>query len=426
MTEPYITPVDANSDDISDSAIHEGNEQPKVTIKHFTFSDGTTIETEPNDVVVLVGPNNAGKSLALRELEAYVGETAEMKVITSAEVRTTGSKESFVEFINQNAQVLPNGPGRGMRIRGYGFSIGTSRQELGSMWPRSFAEFKPLFCSRILTESRIRDSDPTDAIDILTERPSNPIHLLDDDRVEERLSEYFRRAFGQDLILYRGGGRRSHLLVGERLAPIEGEDRISATYLERLSGSTVRLEEQGDGMRSFASVILHLLASRTPSILFLDEPEAFLHPPQARLLGEIIATDSSARAQLFVATHSPDVLHGLIGVAPEHLRVVRMQRDGAVNRVKELNKDTLKEISRNPLMKYSSVLSGVFHERVVICEADSDCMFYSSLLDIPEVHGNRYPDVLFIRANGKHPMPTLAKALVSLDVPVEVIVTWTS
>ena len=139
----------------------------------------------------------------------------------------------------------------------------------------------------------------------------------------------------------------------------------------------VPLNEQGDGMRSFASVVLHLLSPITFSILLLDEPEAFLHPPQARLLGEVIATEKSSRAQLFIATHSPDVLHGLINVAPEHLRVLRVQRDGNVNRIKELDKEHVKKISADPLMKYSSVMSGVFHERVIICEADADCMFYS-------------------------------------------------
>ena len=247
----------------------------------------------------------------------------------------------------------------------------------------------PLFCRRIPTESRITDSNPADAIDTLSETASHPIHLLYDDRVELRMSEHFRQAFGDDLILYRAGGSKCHLLVGNRLIPDEGEDRISASYCERLLASTVRLEDQGDGMRSFASVILHLLAPITPSILLLDEPEAFLHPPQARVLGEIIATEKSNRAQLFVATHSPDVLHGLIDVAPEHLRVLRIQRDGNVNRVKELDKDLVSKISADPLMKYSGVMSGVFHQRVVICEADSDCMFYSSILDVPEVHGSR-------------------------------------
>ena len=245
--------------------------------------------------------------------------------------------------------------------------------------------------------------------------------LYSDDQLEHKLSEHFRRAFGEDLIVYRAGGNQLPLFVGNSLVPKNGEDRISNSYLERLRASAKPLIEQGDGMRSFASVILHLLAPITPSILLLDEPEAFLHPPQARLLGEIIAREKSPRAQLFVATHSSDVLQGLINVAPDHLRVLRIQRDGDINRVKELNKELAKTISTDPLMKYSSVMSGVFHERVIICESDADCMFYSSLLDLPQIHGHRQPDVLFVHANGKHRIAALASALADLDVPTDII-----
>ena len=162
---------------------------------------------------------------------------------------------------------------------------------------------------------------------------------------------------------------------------------------------------------------------RQPSLsLLLDEPEAFLHPPQARLLGEIIATEKAPHAQLFLATHSPDVLQGLINVAPEHLRILRMQRDGDVNRIKELNKELVKKISYDPIMRYTSVLSGVFHERVIICEVRRRLhVLYSSILDLPDVHGDTHPDVLFVHANGKHRMATLAETLVALDVPVDIV-----
>ena len=174
-------------------------------------------------------------------------------------------------------------------------------------------------------------------------------------------------------------------------------------------------------MRSFASVILHLLAPISASVLLLDEPEAFLHPPQARFLGEIIATEKSSGAQLFVATHSPDVLQGLVNVASDRLRLVRMQRDGNVNRVKELDRKLVKKITSDPLMNYSSVMSGIFHERVIICESDGDCMFYSSVLDLDEVRGESQPDVLFVHASGKDRMATLAETLRALDVPVDVV-----
>lgn len=393
-----------------------------VRFKSLTFSDGTTVELDPNDVVVLVGPNNAGKSLALREIEGYVGGTPDAKVVVQASTDEVGDPDTFESFVRDNTRVESSNQGRNLNIQGFGISLGLSGADLASRWPSQIQPFRSLFCRRIGTETRITDSNPTGAIDILRESPSHPIHLLYNDQVESRISAYFRQAFTKDLILYRAGGSSSHLLVGERLTPKEGEDRISATYLERLSKSTEELQTQGDGMRSFASVILHLLAPLTPSVLILDEPEAFLHPPQARLLGHVIGNERSERAQLFVATHSPDVLEGLVNVAAGHLRVLRIQREGNVNRVDVLDQDHVKEISVDPFMKYSSVLSGVFHERVMVCEGDSDCVFYNSLLALPDVHGDFYPDVLFIQSGGKHRMANLGKAVVALGVRADLIV----
>ena len=392
---------------------------PSVTFKSITFSDGTSIELDPTDVVVLVGPNNAGKSLALRELDDYIGGNGETIVFKSLKLLKVGTSEDFEAFVRRHAQTKRQG--RSWSVSGYRLSVGVSDLNFKTFWPDNIHIFSSLFCLRVPTESRITDSDPVDAIDTLEEPASDPINMLLDAQLESKLSGYFRRAFDEDLILYRGGGKKLPLLVGDRLAPHQGEDRISTTYLKRLLASTVPLHKQGDGMRSYASVILHLLAPITPSILLLDEPEAFLHPPQARLLGEIIAAERPSRAQLVVATHSPDVLHGLINVASDRLRVLRIQRKDNVNIVKELDKKLVQEISVDPLMKYSSVMSGVFHERVIICEADADCMFYSSILDLSEVHGEHQPDILFVHANGKGRITALAKTLVALGVPVDVI-----
>ena len=305
---------------------------------------------------------------------------------------------------------------------GRGGFIWRTSEKPEERWPDHIKAFRPLFCMRIPSETRISDSDPVETIDIVEEPLDNPIHMLySDDDLERKISAYFRRAFGQDLVLDRGAGKIWPLRVGTRLSSDCGDNPFSTSFLSCQRDSTLPLSQQGDGMRSFASVVLHLLVPASPSILLLDEPEAFLHPPQARLLGEIIVAEKSPRAQLFLATHSPDVLQGLINVAPEHLRILRMQRDGDVNRIRELNKELVKKISYDPVMRYTSVLSGVFHERVIICEADADCMFYSSILDLPDVHGDTHPDVLFVHANGKHRMATLAETLVALDVPVDIV-----
>ena len=197
--------------------------------------------------------------------------------------------------------------------------------------------------------------------------------------------------------------------------------RTAMEFIEALLCSNVLLEAQGDGMRSFAAVTLHILAARTHSVQFLDEPEAFLHPPQARLLGRYIAESRTGTSQLFIATHSVDVLEGLIEGGSDKVRIVRLRRERDVNHIKELSKQQTKSVTQDTLARFSRVFDGVFFEHVIICEGDSDCMFYQSFLSLPSISGDRRPDVLFIHAAGKHRMAKLADTLRSLDVPVSVI-----
>ena len=397
-----------------------GTSDPAVTLQSITFSDGTTITLQPTDVVVLVGPNNAGKSAALRELENHVRSSYPGTIVTQVISRRAGTEEQLDEYLRRHTKETPQSGGT-MYV---GYHISIFRPHISSYWSNAngIQDLTPFFCQRLHTETRIIDSDPAPAIRVLDEPASHPIQMLySDDELENRINGYFEQAFGEDLIVYRLGGTEIPLLVGKNPSLQTGENRTSSSYCRRLTDSTTPLKQQGDGMRSFASVVLHLLAPVTPSILMLDEPEAFLHPPQARLLGELMAKERSSRSQLFVATHSVDVINGLLNVAPDNLRVLRMRRDGDVNHVKELDKERAKQINADPLMKYSSVMSGVFHERVIICEADSDCTFYSSLLNLRELHGDQQPDVLFVHANGKDRIGALVKTLTELDVPVDVI-----
>ena len=407
---------------LDDSGSSTESEIPSVTFESITFSDGTTIDLDPADIVVLVGPNNAGKSEVLRELDRVFVRNRQLTVLKSYKIQKVGTKESFEKLTRKHGQIKR---GKGSTtLSGYQWSVSLENQDIQQFWPDDIAPFKSMFCLKIPTETRITGSNPANAINFRDEPLQHPIHILiEDDKLEIEISKYFHRAFHDDLVLDHTPAKKISLLVGTRPIPDPktGEDRLSKTYRDRVYDLTTPLAQQGDGMRSFASVILHLLAPITASILLLDEPEAFLHPPQARLLGEIIATKKSSQAQLFVATHSPDVLQGLVNVASDRLRLVRIQREGNVNPVKELDKELVKKISSDPLMNYSSVMSGVFHQRVIICEGDSDCMFYSSILSLTNVHGESHPDVLFVHAGGKDRMAMLAETLRALGVPVDVV-----
>ena len=394
---------------------------PAVTFESITFSDGTRIDLQPTDVIVLVGPNNAGKSVALRQLQQHIEASSQQTVITGSTIRRVGSTDDVVTCLRNNTKERSAAAGPTF----VGYNIHMELKHVGSHWSRrnGIGALSPFFCRHLPTETRITDSNPASAIPTLDEPASHPIQMLYlDDDLEKRICGYFRQAFGEDLVVYRLGGSETPILVGNNPPLSPGENYTSSSYCGRLRKSTTPLKEQGDGMRSFASVVLHLLAPITPSILLLDEPEAFLHPAQAKLLGELIAKERSSGAQLFVATHSPDVINGLLNVAPDNLRILRMRREGNVNLVKELDRERAKSINTDPLLRYSAVMSGVFHERVIVCESDSDCTFYNAIVNLPEIHGDREPDVLCVHASGIDRIPTLVKTLRDLDVPVDVIV----
>src|ERR1700730_16172181 len=62
-----------------------------------------TLTLGDDDIVVLVGPNNAGKSAALRELEHYAGRTEQQKVITNVKLKQEGTAGTLRLWLEDNA-----------------------------------------------------------------------------------------------------------------------------------------------------------------------------------------------------------------------------------------------------------------------------------------------------------------------------------
>lgn len=340
-------------------------------------------------------------------------------VIHSAKVDQVGTGEQFVEFVKSRSRVEKQGSYYSLS----GYRYGYSTSNLEHFWHQNREPLIPFFANLISTEARITSSNPAASVSLLSTSPSHPIHILQlNDEIEAKISSIFRRAFGTDLIVHRGGGGEVPLFVGNKPEPGPGEDRVSLTYLRRLQDVAKPLQMQGDGMRSFATIALHVLANDNPSVVLIDEPEAFLHPPQARLIGELIARERDPSCQMFIATHSADILQGLLNGSDRKLRIVRIHRNGDINYVHELSRERTAEISRDPLIKYTSAFQGIFHRHVFICESDADCMFYSALLDLDQIRGETYPDALFTHAGGKHRISRVATALRALGVPVSAIV----
>ena len=179
--------------------------------------------------------------------------------------------------------------------------------------------------SELTTRVRLSDADPIRTFQAtLPFSADHPFqHMYQNDALEQKISIQFRRAFKEDLIIHKAAGETIPAYVGSRPALEVGEDRISRTYLDRIE-RLQRLETQGDGMKAFASLVGRVQTEGRP-ILLIDEPEAFLHPPQAKLVSQIIATESIC--QVFIATHSADVLQGIIQDHSPRVSVIRLSRN---------------------------------------------------------------------------------------------------
>lgn len=214
------------------------------------------------------------------------------------------------------------------------------------------------------------------------------------------------------------------LRAGHVLVDAPRVNALTAEYADAVRACPP-LDDQGDGLRSFAGLALIVMAL-SPSVLLLDEPESFLHPAQARAVGRWLAASARERGmQVIVATHDRDFLIGLLsGSNGEGLEILRLTRtkDGA--RARQLASADLNDYWTDPTLRYSNVLQGLFHERVVVCEGDRDCRFYGAAADELATSLNRQhvaDNTLFIPSSGTGGFAKLLDVLRDLGVKASVI-----
>ena len=394
---------------------------PTAHIARLTFSDDTSLALMPGETVLIVGPNNAGKSATLRAIRDKLNEPVSTSpVLRSVELTKNGTADEFMTWMESWAKRMPdNQQNPGFSAVGHTVHL----QQIQYNWSRSdhaLGEVARWMCHFLSADERLQICNPPSNVSLSREGPSHPIHYMQrDDALERKLSSRFRLAFGLDLVVHRNAGLEVPVHVGQRPEPGPGEDRVSMGYISRLE-ELPQLQTQGDGMRSFAGVLLATSIGQE-SILLIDEPEAFLHPPQAKQLGTTLVRDRPNGRQLFIATHSTDIVQGVLNANDPNVKVVRIRRQGNVNHVRLLENARVQELWSDPLLRYSNILDGLFHEGVVVCEADSDCRFYAAVLDATqniEVSNSKRLDVLFTHCGGKARLPVVIRSLREVDVPV--------
>ena len=391
-------------------------QKPHVFLKSIIFNDDTQLPLNRNSVIVFTGANNSGKSQVLRDVEMYSDKSNSCSTIVIKDIEYDFSGAIDEEtFLRESFKVNQKGQ---YEIFGYGHAF--EKSTLQSYWQnRTFYNgLHLLFIKRLSTEHRLTSSNALRRND---QPERHPIYKLNQsESLAQTLSDYFRQAFGSDLIVNRNDMQTIPLHTGQ--APDKTAFTIANQdeYYNQVT-KLPKLQEQGDGMRSFASILLDTFTSEH-SITLIDEPEAFLHPPQARLLGKMLANNNPDNRQLLISTHSEDFLKGLLEAKSENVTVIRINRDSNTNRMSVLQNDKIKDLWDNPISRYSNILSGLFHEKVVVCESDYDCLFYQAIIDAIYEHKNESaPDILFIHCGGKTRIKDVVRALKAVNVPVAAI-----
>jgi energy-coupling factor transporter ATP-binding protein EcfA2 len=396
----------------------------RFAIGSLTFSDSTTLTVPTEGVVVLVGPNNAGKSAALREIARHLQGPSPTqpplpRVVVGETLSTDGTVDELETWLTAHAFRMDRADGRYFQRPRANVRWDILRAE----WDAKVA-LRPNLAAFMVFHAAadgrlglIGDSAPHDP---LNQAPDQPMQVLfAKPELQARLAAIAREAFGQPVTLAQIWGSNLRLHLGD----IEEFPSIppTASYIKAISQLPL-LAEQRDGVRSFMGLMLALTTAQYPVVL-ADEPEAFLHPPQARLLGRKLATEAPSHTQVFVATHDSDVLQGLLDAEHVAVTVVRLVRDGALNRASVLEAPRLRELWRDPLLRYSNVLEGLFHRGVVVTESDGDSRFYAAVLNVVRDNAGLQPhDLLFTQSGGKQRLPTILRALTAVGVPVSVVV----
>ena len=409
------------STDLKHAALH-AKQKPRVYLKKITFNDKTQLSLERNSIIVFTGANNSGKSQVLKDIETCLNASCLSPAIIakSCEYDFQGEidEDLFLanHFLRDTEGCYEPFELDDPFISADSFDITSLR----SYWQTQTLKkgLHKLFIKRLCTESRLKLSN---TLDRNFDAYKHPIYkLYTNQKLSQKLSGYFHQAFDTDLIVNRNELRKIPLHVGQ--AP--DTDSFTISQMDDYQAQVEilpMLQEQGDGMRSFTSILLDTFTSDYP-ITLIDEPEAFLHPPQARLLGKMLVKNNSDDRQLLISTHSEDFLQGLLDAENRNVTVIRIHRENNINKMNILKNESIQELWGKPLLRYSNILSGLFHQKVVVCESDYDCLFYQAILNaIYEQKNEIAPDVLFTHCGGKDRIKDVVKALKAVNVPVVAI-----
>lgn len=373
---------------------------------------------DPCALNVIVGPNNSGKSTLLREIrDVILGNPStstclpRQRVIlddillnTPQSIKAINNPIDEIAYTNQGSVYPRHHCSTGLQVDLQGY-LQRSSSYCSSFSSHDWQSQLDSCLKEIATHSTLNNEPMRRALSLLgpmyvdfsapddrlllsvgepncgtSSQVNNTLScLLRSDPCLEGVSEYTKRVFGKDVILdAMTSSPIIKIKVGDDFSAYRRSSRSSALELKSLEYAST-LEQEGDGLRSFVTVLLCLKANTKP-VLLLDEPESFLHPPQARELGRIIAEDAKAnpKKQIFIATHSQALLQGLIDECDNNTSIIRLERTTGNTSTQIIPPSQLRVFTHESFYT-PALLDGLFSRRPIITEAPTDAIVFERI-----------------------------------------------
>ena len=209
-----------------------------------------------------------------------------------------------------------------------------------------------------------------------------------------------------------------------RLSQTEPDDSETryADSTNQFNEAAALLDERSDGIHAFVGMLAAIVA-KPIGLVFIDEPEAFLHPPLVRNLARQLSWLATNHGkQIFIATHSADLLESFVAGGAE-VNIIRLTHDSERSTARLLNSTDLRHLARDPLLRSESTLSALFHEGAVVCEAAGDRVLYQEINErLLAFTDDGVDSCVFLNAQNWNTIPRMIAPLRRMGVAAAAIV----
>ena len=452
----------------------EGTPRPrlhKLLIRNFRSIGPKAIEIELDDIVVLVGPNNAGKSSILRAYQVVMQHGSkegkldiydfpcgvvdcdnlpqvELETIvfdkTPGErwIHTTSAGELLIR-----EQWTWESPNKDPVRKGYDVEKEKWDEQVPWGAPNVANSRRPqphridAFASpdaqanevakliTVLLKNRLTSikSDPGQersdyeaVLEKIRELQTKVVKATEDEIgvIEGEISRYLKQIFPLHTVKFDA---KPETDIEKAYTPFKNN---AVVLMGPEGGYFSTITHQGSGARRTLlwATLKYLSESNDkeavrPHVLLLDEPEICLHPSAIREASKVLyELPASGNWQVMITSHSPI----FVDLSRDNTTIIRVYRD----KESTVHSTTLYKPSRAKLsddekknMKLLNICDPYLHEfffggRQIIVEGDTE---YTAFSMIKQLFPSEYSDIQIIRARGKGIIPTVAKILLQFS-----------